>query len=128
MKSKCSARKTCALTGGSSGSRPISFSKAGVGNLFYLLIKNLISILSVSLLTSIFLLIIMPFTFFLIEADGFSWGPPKGIRARLYETVITCLLLLVLVVFFLFVIVSRNFRTIDVHMGSVTHLSKMGKI
>lgn len=60
----------------------------------------------VSLLTSIFLLIIMPFTFFLIEADGFSWGPPKGIRARLYETVITCLLLLVLVVFFLFVILG----------------------
>ena len=72
--------------------------------------KNLISILSVSLLTSIFLLIVMPFTFFLIEADGFSWGPPKGIRARLYETVITCLLLLVLVVFFLFVIVSPNFQ------------------
>ena len=104
-KSKSFAQTTSVRTGGSNGSPPISSSRAGVGK-FQIEKHNFKFPFSVSVLTSVFLLLVLPFTFFLIEADGFSWGPPKGIRARLYETVITCLLLLVLVVFFVVVIVS----------------------
>ena len=109
-KSKSFARTTSAPTGGSNGSLLISFSKAGVGK-FQIERRNFKFPSSVSVLTSVFLLLVLPFTFFLIEADGFSWGPPKGIRARLYETVITCLLLLVLVVFFVVVLVSTILGT-----------------
>ena len=56
------------------------------------------------MITSTFLFLILPFTFFLIEADGFSFGPRSGIKARFYETSIICLLLFSLVVPFFFVL------------------------
>ena len=60
----------------------------------------------VSVLTSCFLFVVLPFTFFLIEADGFSFGPRSGLKAKFYETTITLLLLFAFVVTFFFVLVG----------------------
>ena len=48
----------------------------------------------------------MPCSFLLIEADGFSFGPRHGLRARLYETFVIFSLLFLLILFFFCLIVS----------------------
>ena len=55
---------------------------------------------------SIFLFGILPCSFLLIEADGFSFGPRHGLRARLYETFVIFSLLFLLILFFFCLIVS----------------------
>ena len=58
---------------------------------------------------SIFLFGILPCSFLLIEADGFSFGPRHGLRARLYETFVIFSLLFLLILFFFSLIVSINY-------------------
>ena len=58
---------------------------------------------------SIFLFGILPCSFLLIEADGFSFGPRHGLRARLYETFVIFSLLFLLILFFFCLIVSINY-------------------
>jgi len=60
----------------------------------------------VSVLTSLFLFVILPFVFFLTEADGFSFGPRGGLKAKVYETVIIFLLVLLLIAAFFFVLLK----------------------
>jgi len=69
----------------------------------------------VSILCSIFLFGILPCSFLLIEADGFSFGPRHGLRARLYETFVIFSLLFLLILFFfcLILVVSGSFDVSD---------------
>jgi len=69
----------------------------------------------VSFVCSICLFVILPFSFLLVEADGFSFGPRTGIRARIYEAFVIFALLLLLVLFFfcLILVVSGAFDIAD---------------
>lgn len=69
----------------------------------------------VSILCSVFLFGILPCSFLLIEADGFSFGPKHGLKARLYETFVIFSLLFLLILFFfcLILIVSGSFDVSD---------------
>jgi len=60
----------------------------------------------VSLMTSVFLFLVLPFIFFLTEADGFSFGPRSGLKAKIYETTITFILLIILIAAFFFVLLK----------------------
>ena len=55
---------------------------------------------------SVWLFGVLPFSFLLVEADGFSFGPQTGIRARLYEALVIFLLVFLLVIFLFCLIVS----------------------
>lgn len=69
----------------------------------------------VSILCSAFLFCVLPASYLLIEADGFSFGPRHGLRARLYETCVIFMLLAVLTLFFfsLILVVSGSFDLKD---------------
>ena len=57
--------------------------------------------------SSINLFLILPFAFFLTEADGFSFGPRNGLKARFYEACVILSLLFILVLFFFCLLVRR---------------------
>lgn len=69
----------------------------------------------VSIVCSLWLFGILPFSFLLVEADGFSFGPRTGIRARLYEAfvIFSLVFLLVLFLFCLILVVSGTFDVAD---------------
>ena len=71
---------------------------------------------------SAFLFCVLPASYLLIEADGFSFGPRHGLRARLYETFVIFMLLAVLTLFFFSLIVSIIFVVLDYYFFSSGHI------